>query len=158
MVELYLFFMTVFVSLLLILFILIALIRHIKFKSPFFLSQDQKFIPYDYYKVNGERSIVLTIIFGSFGILYADISFGFLFFFINSIMYFFVFANTIFESNTPLLIVALIPFTRVLNIIAIILFAKIRLKTAENKFNAYVENDLYQKLILVHFEYEKKII
>lgn len=156
MLELFLLFMAVFITPFLILFVVLALIRYFKFKPPLFSSHDQTFIPYDYYKRNGKRSIILTIIFGSYGMLYAHIGFGFLFFFINSFMYFIVFINTIFESNASPVIV-LIPITRVMNIISIILFVKIRLKMVEKQFHTYIENDLYRKLNLAHFEEEKRL-
>ena len=71
-------------------------------------------------------------------------------------MYFIVFINTLFESNASPVIV-LIPITRVMNIISIILFVKIRLKMVEKQFHTYIENDLYRKLNLAHFEEEKRL-
>lgn len=41
--------------------------------------------------------------------------------------------------------------------IAIILFVKIRLKIVEKQFHMYIENELYRKLNLTHFEEEKRL-
>jgi len=134
-----------------LIFLIVFGIRHYTSKPPTVTSFDKSIITYDYYKRNGKLATILTVFFGSFGMLFASFKMAVFFFFFNVIMYTIVIANTVAVSNPPPY-EFLLPLARLVNVVAIIVFVNIRLKLVEKQFIRYVDEDLYRKQVEVYHE------
>lgn len=135
-------------------FMIVYSIRRYAAKPSTVTSFNKTMITYDYYKKNGMIATILTVFFGSFGMLFASFKMAVFFFFFNVVIYTIVFSNTVAVSNPPPY-EFLLPIARLVNVLAMIWYTNIRLKKAEKQFVAYVDEDLYRKQIETYHEADK---
>lgn len=125
-------------------------------KPPKVTSFDWSMITYEYKQKNGMLAVILTVIFGSFGIGFLNVKLAAFFAFFNMAVYVYVFGETFMVPSAPPY-AFLIPIARAVNVVVAIIFHRFQLKVAKEQFARYVDEDLYRKQVKAYKEEDEAL-
>lgn len=101
-------------------------------KSEVYLKQ------YDYVKKQGEKSIILSLVLGSLGMIPTSIIMAIIFFFLNAIMYFGLMVGAHYTYG-KFYFLAVFVSVRAFNALIVYLYMKLQLMSVESNINTYLK-------------------